>query len=221
MLSHGAVLANLWQRERNLAGIDVDLFVIDIDTSTPSTWDDSRLQAFGESVILFFRDPSTIPFLRQAVYLREDEQTFKIQEIVLKLGWIGFQPLAWFNQEKYGYRWTVPYDLWIRRGSIASAHVTVDKALDSTLQLLFLVNGQRIPDVKWRRYLAPHLPWLPPRFTLLLEQVENDQHNEEGFRRRAKAVLSMIEEIVSPLEESGKISGDIYQSYLRATKDYA
>lgn len=138
----------------------------------------------------------------------------------MKLGWIGFQPPAWYDQIKYGYRWSVPYDLWIRRGFIASAHIIAEKALDSVLQLLFLVNGQRVPDIKWRRYLATYLPWLPPHFTSLLEQIEsNGSRNEENFRVRAQAVSLIVAEIVDSLEESGKISGDLYEFYLRNSHD--
>ncbi len=217
VLGSGPDLAEFWRGERNLAGIDVDLFVVDLASSPPDAWDDSRLQAFEESVILFARNPSIIQLLQQAVRFDEKEQMLKIQEIVLKLGWIGFQPRAWYDLHTYGYLWSVPYDLWMRRGSTASAHATVDKALDLTVQLLFLTNGQRIPDVKWRRFLVPHLPWLPPHFASLLEQVDTGIRNADGFQSRATAVLR----VVSYLEEVGKITGDLYQTYLHTAPDYS
>ncbi len=221
VLGSGPDLAQLWRGERSFAGIDVDLFVVDLESFPPDTWDDSRLQAFEESVILFARDASIIQLLQQAVRFDEKEQIIKIQEIVLKLGWIGFQPRAWYDLHKYGYLWSVPYDLWLRRGSTASAHATVDRVLDFTVQLLFLTNRQRIPDVKWRRFLVPHLPWLPPHFASLLEQVDTGIRNEDGFLSRATAVLTIVEGVVSYLEEVGKINGDIYQTYLRTTRDYS
>jgi RimJ/RimL family protein N-acetyltransferase/predicted nucleotidyltransferase len=221
VLGSGPDLAQLWRGERNLAGIDVDLFVVDLESSPPHTWDDSRLQAFEESVVLFARDSGIIQLLQQAVRFDEKEQVMKIQEMVLKLGWIGFQPRAWYDLHKYGYLWSVPYDLWMRRGSTASAHATVDSALDLTVQLLFLTNRQRIPDVKWRRFLVPHLPWLPPHFASLLEQVDTGIRNADGFQSRAAAVLTIVEGVVSYLEEMGKINGDLYQSYLRAARDYS
>jgi predicted nucleotidyltransferase len=221
VLGSGPDLTQLWRGERSLAGIDVDLFVVDLESSPPETWDDSRLQAFEESVLLFARDTSIIQLLQQAVRFDEQEQNRKIREIVLMLGWIGFQPRAWSDLHKYGYLWSVPYDLWMRRGSTASAHATVDRALDLTVQLLFLTNRQRIPDVKWRRFLVPHLPWLPPHFASLLEQVETGMRNEDGFLSRATAVLTIVEGVVSYLEEIGRISGDLYQTYLRTAPDYA
>lgn len=78
VLGRGTGLKQLWKGERSLAGIDVDLFVIDLDTTPPSSWDDSRLQAYEESVILFARDTDIIKLLQQAVYFREDERTLKI-----------------------------------------------------------------------------------------------------------------------------------------------
>jgi hypothetical protein len=71
VLGSGPDLAQLWRGERNLAGIDVDLFVVNLESSPPNTWDDSRLQAFEESVLLFARDASIIQLLQQAVSFAE------------------------------------------------------------------------------------------------------------------------------------------------------
>jgi len=221
VLGSGPDLAELWRGERNLAGIDVDLFVVDLASSPPDTWDASRLQACSESVLLFARDTSIVQCLQFAVSFDEKEQIRKIQEIVLKLGWIGFQPRVWYDLHKYGYLWSVPYDLWMRRGSTASAHVTIDTALDLTVQLLFLTNKQRIPDVKWRRFLVPHLSWLPPHFASLLDQVDTGQRTQDGFLSRATAVLTIVEGVVFYLEEIGRINGDLYQTYLRTAPDYS
>lgn len=220
VLGRGSGLKRFWRGERWLAGLSVDLFVVDLDAAPPSEWDDSRRQAFEESVVLFRRDPSVIEALRRAVCLGKRERSGKIRETLLRIGWLGFAPRAWYSHREYGYIWSLPHDLWIRRGSVVSAHATLDQALDHTLQLLFLTNGRHIPDPKWRRYLAPGLPWLPADFNSLIKKVDEGQRNDHGFQPRAEAVLTLIERTVQHLEDTGEISGDLYKVYLRTSSDY-
>jgi len=214
VFGRGPDLYFLGRGEFNLSSVFLDLFVINLDASSLSDWGDSAKQAYEESVILFAKDTTIIDFFQQAFAFRKGEQVQKIQEILLKLGWIGFQPRQWYDTDKYGYFWTVPYDLWIRRGSITSAHTTIDLALEYTLHLLFLANGRRAPDIKWLRFLAPHLPWLPPSFNFFIEQVDVGKCDEPGFRSRAMSLLSIVEGIIQNIEEKGLINGDIYQSYI-------
>jgi predicted nucleotidyltransferase len=220
VLGRGRGLRGLWHGERWLAGLSIDLFVVDLDRAPPAKWDNSRRQAFEESVVLFSRDTSVVRALRRAGRLGKKERIEKIRETLLKLGWLGFEPRTWYGQCKYGYVWSLPHDLWFRRGSVASAHMTVDQAVDYALQLLFLTNGRRVPDPKWRRYLAPGLPWLPADFNSLLERVEKDRRDDHGFRSRAESVLWIIEQTVQYLEETGAIGDDLYQTYLRVSPEY-
>jgi len=220
VLGRGRGLRGLWLGERWLAGLSVDLFMVDLDRAPLSQWDDSRLQAFEESIVLFGRDASVIRSLQRAVRLGKRERLDRIRETLLKLGWLGFAPRTWYGQSKYGYIWSLPHDLWIRRGSVASAHTTVDRAADYALQLLFLTNGRRVPDPKWRRYLAPGLPWLPADFPALLESVEEGPRDSNGFRARAESTLAIIERTVQYLEAMGDIRDDLYKPYLRISPDY-
>lgn len=220
VLGRGTGLDDLWRGERQFAGLTVDLFAVDLDASPSETWNESRRQAFEESVVLFTADDSLPDFIQEAVHLKETERVHKVREVLLEIGWLGFAPRCWANQLKYGYLWSLPPDLWLRRGSTVSAHATINGVLDLTLKLLFLTNARRIPDFKWRRYLVTSLPWVPTNFGSLLERVERTDNSETAFRGRADALLSIIEAIVEKLEETGSLEANLYEKFLQVSDDY-
>jgi len=121
---------------------------------------------------------------------------------------------------KYGYNWILPYDLWLRRGSIEAAHATVDNALDLAIQLLFLINNRHIPDLKWRRYLVSGLPWVPNDFHVTLVKAEAKFLTKKNFMTRATAVLHLVEQLIQRMQKERLLNGDIYKNYLNSSVDY-
>jgi len=220
VLGRGPGVGKLWRGERWFAGLSVDLYPVDLEASPPSTWDDTRLQAFEESLVLFRRHPSAVQALRQALRLGTEARRERTRELLFKIGWLGFEPRTWYGQHKYGYTWALPHDLWIKRGCVAAAHVIIDRVLDYALQILFLTNDRRIPDPKWRHYLVSGLPWLPEDFHTLFKNVEEAPRDYRGFQLRSEALFLIIECLVERLEATGDITGDIYTAYLRTSQDY-
>ncbi len=220
VLGHGSEIRGFWRGERWLAGLSVDVYPVDTKIAPPCRWDESRRQAFGEGVVLFARNTALLRDIEHWVRLRDNERVEKIKELIFHIGWIGFEPRTWFGREKHGYVWSLPFDLWVRRGDIASAHLTVDYALDYAIRLLFLTNGSLVPDPKWRRFLANGLPWLPPKFGGMLTRAELGTRDHRGFFARAQSVLTIIEGTIRHLEKEGVIRGDIYNDYLRNSTDY-
>lgn len=215
-----AGIRRLWRGERWFAGISLDLHGVDPGVAPLATWDESRRQALEESVVLWSRTPAAGRTLARAIRLREPERRRRIRELVFKIGWSGFEPLGWFDRTRHGYRWALPHDLWIRRGCPDSAHGTIDRTLDHVVEILFLVNKRRVPDPKWRRYLAPGLPWLPPRFPVRLAAIERAPRTAAAFAPRANALLSLIETIFRHLASLGLLAADIYRPYLRTSEEY-
>ena len=216
VLGRDSGLRQLRPGEQRLAGLSVDLFVVDLDTSLPKEWKVERRQAFEEAVVLYAANPELLASIHEAVRLAETERVERIGELLLELGWIGFQPRSWFGGTRYGYKWEVPYDLWLRRGSIESAHSTVHRALDLVLQLIFLANSRHVPDAKWRRYLVCELRWLPNDFEVLMRSIEACQPSPESFESRAQSLLDVIDPLVAYLESEGAIAKDLYTDYLQS-----
>ena len=220
VLGDAATFEGLWRGETWMSGIDIDLFGVDLGASPPESWDTARRQAFGEGVALFVRSPAILRTLSTAVSMNRGEQSGRIQEALLKLGWLGYGPSRWQGRSMKGYLWSLPPDLWDRRGSFACAHVTIDQGLDASLQLLFLLNGELPPDPKWRRFLAEGLDWTPRRLARCIAEVETAPRTRSGIAARRSALLGIVDALAEHAERTGHLSGDIYRNYLERSPDY-
>jgi predicted nucleotidyltransferase len=220
VLARGPVVDRFWRGERWLAGISVDLFVIDLDSSPPERWDVSRRQAFEESIVLYGPNLQQTRSIRRSLRLTWPEQRRNALDLLFKIGWLGFAPRAWFNQIRYGYCWSLPPDGWLQRNCLASAHITVDRVEDMLLQLLFLLNRRHVPDAKWRRFLAPGLPWQPSSFESRLSALERTPRDEVGFPLRSDLLLDLIEQVVDRMETEGYLCENVYTRFLKSCLDY-
>jgi hypothetical protein len=209
-----------WRGERWLAGVSVDLFAVDLQSARPEAWGSVTKQAFQESVVLWSSADFDSRAFSDSLALKKQERRDAICELIFKMGWLGFSPSRWFGKVVRGYRWSLPHDLWLQRGSLASAHTTVDRVLDSLLELLFFLNGERPPDAKWRRYLVTDLPFTPPGFAKRLARVEQTARDERGFAVRAKALRACIDATIEELEARGDLAANLYPTLLRVSAEY-
>lgn len=213
-------LKRLWRGERWFDGFSIEFFIVDLHRSPAMQWDSERRQAFAEGVVLSSRNSTTLKSICQRILPRREEIEVHARELLLKLGWIGFQPPSWSGHERYGYSWILPYDLWLKRGSLQAAHATVDTANEIILQLIYLLNDSLVPDQKWRRYLVLGLPWLPAHFRSLLRTIETAPRNRMGFDARSTAALRLSRQIFRRAERTGLLRGNAYAAFLKATPEY-
>jgi GNAT superfamily N-acetyltransferase/predicted nucleotidyltransferase len=209
-----------WRGERWFAGVSVDLYAVDLEAAPIAGWDESRRQAFEEGIVLYRCPAFSVPRLRAALRLSERARRAAIVELLFKIGWLGFEPRAWYGKVVHGYRWALPPRLWLERGSVPSAHVMVDRVLDYLFELLFLINGRRPVDPKWRRYLVEHLGWLPQHFSRRLATLESARRDRGGFTVRAKALHELVEDVVAELVTRGDWPKAPYASILRTVGEY-
>lgn len=220
VLGRGEHLTRFWTGERWLAGLSVDLFVIDLDRSPPTTWDPERRQALEESRVLFHGRGHRVSSLRNVLKLRPRERRRALLDALFEIGWLGFSPTDWLMKDIYGYKWSLPPDQWLRRGCCASAHITIDRVLDKLIQLLFLLNHRRVPDPKWRRFLAPGLDVLPTGFLRAVEEIEALPRDAAHYRSRSERLLGLIAGAVRLLSREGILKGDLYSEFLGNSSDY-
>jgi hypothetical protein len=209
-----------WRGERWFAGVSVDLYAVDLQASPIAGWDESRRQAFEEGIVLYSGPGFSLPAFRQALRLDERARREALVELLFKIGWLGFEPRGWYSRVVHGYRWALPHDLWLARGSVPAAHVMVDRVLDYTFELLFLINGRRPVDPKWRRYLVEHLSWLPPSFSRGLATLEGARRDHRGFGVRARVLHELVEAAVKELIRRGDLPKTPYDSILRTVGEY-
>lgn len=220
VLARGPAVDSLWRGEQWVMGVSIDLFAVDLESCPPAAWDAARKQAFEESIVLAVRSQESVRQIRRALRLGTEERKAAIADLVFRMGWLGFAPREWFMTERFGYLWSLPPDVWLRRGSVPAAHLTADQVLDMELSLLFLANDRRVPDPKWRRFLAPTLPWLPPQFQSRLSVVESAPRTQRGFKARSAALLSLVEDTIARLEDARLLGRDMYGRFLQSSADY-
>lgn len=218
VLARGDVVDELWKGERWIAGVSVDLFVVDLDAMPINKWDKTRRQAFEESVVLYCKSKNFLRSFRKAISLRHNEQRFEIAKLLLQLGWLGFAPKTWFNKKKYGYTWSLSNSTWIDRGCLASAHITIDRATDTLLQMLFLLNNRLPPDQKWRRFLAPDLQKLPHGFLIHLNKIEQAPRTLNAYAARSESLVKLVGRTCKLIEHM--LADNMYQQFIQKSDDY-
>jgi RimJ/RimL family protein N-acetyltransferase/predicted nucleotidyltransferase len=220
VLGKGKEMHSLWRGEKWFGEFDVDLFILDIEREPPSHWDLARRQAISEAVILSASSSGLTRAIGNCVKPKRPELRKLIVERLFDLAWIGYAPPQWRGRTYLGYQWSLPNDLWAQRGCLASAHSTVDQALDVLLEIIFLINGLLPPDPKWRRFLIDDVPWLPQNFEAHVEAVEFGARSKHAFPARTNALLKLVQEVATYLEQRQLLPSDMYEYHLRHSDLY-
>jgi RimJ/RimL family protein N-acetyltransferase len=220
VLAKSGTANRFWRGERWIAGVSIDLYAIDLDMMPPMAWDHARRQAFEESIVLAEKTPGEAGRVLRPTRLKQVERRQEITKLVFQMGWLGFMPRAWRHENRLGYRWAQPSDLWLRRGHLASAHLTVDRAADMLMQILFLLNKRFVPYAKWRRFLVGGLSSLPGPFEQRMRCIDVTPRSRSGFYIRAQALLDLVDEVSLRLTRAGLLAGNVYARFVEESTDY-
>jgi hypothetical protein len=104
--------------------------------------------------------------------------------------------------------------LWLERGNIISAHHMFEQGLVYFFDMLFGLNNELVPDMKWRYYCVEQLEHLPPGFqeriketmilhTFTMEELERRKRVFMGIWREMQPIIE--EEVQMTLEEMEQI----------------
>ena len=107
-------------------------------------------------------------------------------------------------------------ETWVSRGDMVNAHYTLNYAVDLTLNLLYTVNREYIPPVKWKIFYSYTLPWKPGDYDKLLKNsLQIIDFTYEELQRRMKAIKRLSHEIIGKVEiETGKNRKDFGKYYV-------
>jgi hypothetical protein len=130
-------------------GFEVHCHLSDYETELSGSWDMAKRWTYEQGQIVFDPEGLTAQLLAEKVPLKEDERR-----------WLLMSGLA--LSEWYVHRLS---RLWIQRGNMTSAHLMFTQGLNYFLQMLFGLNHELVPDMKWQFYCAEQLPRLPADFT--------------------------------------------------------
>jgi hypothetical protein len=157
-------------------------------------WDTTQKEAYQEGILVYDPDGEVQPFLKGALAYSDEGRLKDMVELFFDLGWHGWSYTPAKNKEWKGYKWSLPHDLWIQRGSTENAFQVLNHCKDLLMDLLFAINRKWTPDFKWKYYKSLNLPWLPEHYretmaTLLLV----NSITEEEFEKKAFLFQQLID----------------------------
>lgn len=166
-------------------GIEVQIWLEDYESELTAAWDMPKRWTYSQGLIHYDPEGKIKRLLAEKVPLKPEERQNELMEGLCLSEW-------------YINRLT---QLWVERGSLASAHHMFGTGLNYFLNMLFVLNHELIPDAKWKLYCAGRLPMLPEGFNTHLEETMRvNSFTPPELERRRLAFMGMWEQM-KPLVE--------------------
>lgn len=166
-------------------GMEVQVWLSDYERELREAWDMPKRWTYSQSQI--FHDPQRkiAGLLRAKVPLKAEEKRWMLM--------CGLTLSEW-----YVNRLT---HLWVMRGNITSAHGMFSQGLTYFFDMLFVLNDELVPDMKWRQYSVERLEHLPQNFqSRIKETMLLHEFSLEELERRRMAFMEMWEEMKPVVE---------------------
>ena len=173
-------------------GFELHCHLSDYETEVGGSWDMAKRWTYEQGRVVFDPQGLTARLLAEKVPLKVEERR-----------WLMMSGLA--LSEWYMHRLS---RLWIQRGNMTSAHLMFAQGLNYFLQMLFGLNNELVPDMKWQFYCAEQLPRLPTNFTeRVREMMTLHAFTAEEVERRRSVFMRMWREMLPVVE------GELGMSY--------
>ena len=171
---------------RKIDGIEVQCWLSDYESELAAAWDMPRRWTYSQSRIFYDPAGKIAALLKEKVPLKPEERKWLVMSGLTLSEW-------------YVNRLT---QVWVERGNLISAHHMVSQGLNYFFDLLFGLNGQLVPDMKWRYYGAEQLERLPRHFPDRIQgAMRLHAFSLDELDRRRSAFMEMWQEM-KPLAEA-------------------
>ena len=170
---------------------EVHLHLADYESELASPWDMPKRWTFSQGQVHYDPEGKVARLLAQKVPLQPKEKKWLLMS--------GLSLSEW-----YVNRLT---SLWVERGNMVSVQYMFFQGLNYFFDMLFALNDQLVPDMKWRYYCVEKLPRLPAHFqehiqeTMLLHAF-----SVEELERRKRAFMEMWHEMLPIIEQEVHLS---------------
>jgi hypothetical protein len=166
--------------------LEVQIWLSDYESELVIPWDMAKRWTYSQCRIFFDSQDKIYQLLREKVPLKPEEKK-----------WLMMSGLT--LSEWYINRLT---QLWIERGNIVSALHMFDQGMIYFFDMLFGLNDELVPDMKWRYYCVEQLNHLPHNFQKRIKETMNlHAFTVEEIERRKKAFMEMWREMQPIIEE--------------------
>ena len=166
--------------------LEVQIWLSDYESELATPWDMAKRWTYSQCRIYYDSQEKISDLLKEKVPLKPEEKK-----------WLMMSGLT--LSEWYINRLT---QLWVERGNVVSAHHMVDQGISYFFDMLFGLNDELVPDMKWRYYCVEQLERLPRKFQERIKETMNlYAFTIEELERRKAAFMEMWREMQPIIEE--------------------
>lgn len=177
-------------------GFEVHTFTLDYEAERAEAWETGKRWAYATHEIFYDPEGRLQNLLDEKVPLTPEERSWNLI--------FGFTLAEWHVN-----RLT---DLWVRRGSLLSAHYMIGEGINLLLKALFALNDQLLADFKWRLYCAERLTIQPPMFSEMLRQcMITEAFTERELQRRKAAFMGMWHAMLPLIEKEVGMRYEVFK----------
>jgi hypothetical protein len=165
---------------------EVQVWLSDYESEITNSWDMARRWTYSHGQIYFDPKGKIAQLLQEKVPLLPEEKRWLIMS--------GFTNSEWYVNGLTR--------LWIERGNIISAHHMFDQGINYFFDMLFGLNNELVPDMKWRYYCVEQLERLPHNFQEHIQDLMTlHSFTLDELERRKRVFMEMWKEM-KPLAEN-------------------
>jgi hypothetical protein len=169
----------------HVEGFEIQVWLSDYGYEITAPWDMPKRWTYSQGQVGYDPQGKIAELLREKVPLRPEERK-----------WLMMSGLT--LSEWYIRRLT---QTWVERGNLVSAHQLIDPGLIHFYDMLFGLNNELVPDMKWRHYCAEQLERLPDHFReRVMEILTLSSFTGEELVRRRDAFMEMWREMIPVVE---------------------
>ena len=178
--------------EQKRFGVDIDLEVHSLEQFRRRRWSETDKWDFSQTEIVFDPDEQIRRLLANKT--RVSNSFWKDRIIIYG------EYLKWYCCPLTQDVGTV-VDSWIERGDLLSVQYCLSYALDLMIGIIFALNKQFLPPLKWRIYYSYRLEWLPTNYRKLVKEALTVRSPSiRDVNRRMKALRQMWIETVPVIQ---------------------
>ncbi|MDX9808273.1 MAG: nucleotidyltransferase domain-containing protein [Acholeplasma sp.] len=176
-------------------GYDLEIFNVVMEES-PEHWGSIQKEAYQEGFIVYDVEGQTKMFIDKVLEYNEIFRQKEILRLVFKIAWHGWIYSPFRNQNRQGYNWILPEDLWFQRGKIYNAYYIAQVCIFDFIELLFVINRKWTPDYKWRLIKSLQLDYVPKDYEKNVNFLIQEAWNENTWSLKRDVFQKMIDEVI-------------------------
>ncbi|GAG38615.1 unnamed protein product, partial [marine sediment metagenome] len=184
--------------EEKRSGLETDLMIHDLEDSRKKRWDEIERREFSKAKVVFDPEGQIEELLNEKLSVSRDFWVNRITTLTEYLKWYCCP-----SEEGVG---TIT-EAWIERGDLVAAHHCVSYGLEVILEMLFALNREFFPSVKWRLFDSYGLKWLPNDYRHLVQEMMIVRSFSKGdLDRRLNAVRQLWDRVLPKVEQETRMT---------------